>query len=322
MKLNKLSLLIFVLSFSVSFFSAAQVLAVGGGGGGGGGGCSNDTWSCSDWSPCSTAGQQTRACSLVFDCPSVNDPKPAETQSCTPPVTPPAPAPAPTPTPNPSPNPSPTKTPSPATNCTKTTWQCGNWSKTCDIFGNQSRNCQVVNACPQQPTASPSTTQRCDHLQCGDKTALRDRISCRLNLAPAGVARELEIQYLPEECRSLSSKSDQETCEERYKSYKPCWNIPAGQARLDCARGILMLGPVISQEIETCQGKSGTGRVACIAGVKEKVFSMIKFRFYDLEQRAEKMGELGADLGAVTDLETTIEQSKQNFNKVTTYQER
>jgi hypothetical protein len=49
---------------------------------------------------------------------------------------------------------------------------------------------------------------------------------------------------------------------------------------------------------------------------------MIKFRFYDLEERAEKLAERGADLNAVADLETIIESKKQAFNSAKTKAER
>ena len=48
--------------------------------------CTNDIWECTAWSPCSAAGEQTRVCTLSADCPSVETPKPAEAQSCTPPI--------------------------------------------------------------------------------------------------------------------------------------------------------------------------------------------------------------------------------------------
>jgi len=47
--------------------------------------CTKDTWSCSDWSACSSSGSQTRACNITFDCSVANTPSPNTTQSCTPP---------------------------------------------------------------------------------------------------------------------------------------------------------------------------------------------------------------------------------------------
>lgn len=45
--------------------------------------CSADTWSCGDWSTCTTDGTQSKSCSITSDCPDVQTPSPATTQSCT-----------------------------------------------------------------------------------------------------------------------------------------------------------------------------------------------------------------------------------------------
>lgn len=304
-------------------FVYQAVMAVGGGGGGSAPACSEDVWTCGDWSSCSADGKQTRICQLSYDCPSVQSAVPPQERSCTPPAPPPAASPAfGSPSPAESPAPQTTKPSSATPECKEDQWTCTDWSKTCDINGNQSRACRLTFDCPAANTPPPLQQQRCDHLQCGNKSELRERVFCRLNLAPAGIARELELQYLPEECRVLGSAKDKESCEERYKSYQPCWGLPAGEGRFECARNVLKLGPAISDELKTCQGKTGAARVSCVNEAKDKVFSMIKFRFYDLEQRAEKLGERGADLTAVADLETLIELKKRDFDRARSFAER
>jgi hypothetical protein len=300
--------------------SASLVLAVGGGGGGSVPTCSEDVWSCGAWSQCSSAGTQNRTCTLTYDCPSVNTPKPTEQQACTPPIQ------QTNPTPN---DPSASTPPSsqssgqqPTAACKKDVWSCSNWSASCDINGNQSRSCSQTFDCPGVNTPSPATSQRCDHLQCGGLPSLHDRIACRLNLAPGGIARELELQYLPEECRVMTNKQTQENCEELYKSYKPCWDIPAGQQRFDCARGVLKLGPDLSAAIATCKSLSGLQQAQCIEQQRKAVFNLIKFRFYDLEQRAEKLGERGASLQAIAVFETFIETKKQAFDQASGHEQR
>lgn len=52
--------------------------------------CSQDTWSCSDWSVCSNSGSQTRTCAITSDCSAASTPSPGTAQSCTPPYTPPS----------------------------------------------------------------------------------------------------------------------------------------------------------------------------------------------------------------------------------------
>jgi len=303
--------------------ASPAVFAVGGGGGGSVPYCSADTWDCTGWSQCSQSGTQTRICTLTNDCPTANTPKPPEIQSCTPPPSPTSP-PSPTPPPPVSPPAeqlSPKKTESKAPACTKDVWTCSAWGQTCDIYGREQRTCRLSFDCPNVETPPPPESQPCQKLQCGNKPTLRERIACRLNLAPAGAARELEIQYLPEACR-VKTGAEQKSCIERYKSFQPCWNAKEGEERFSCARNVLKLGPSISEEVKTCQGKKGQDQVACKSALKEKVLYMIAFRFYDLETRAEELGNRGADLNAIADFETIVELKKQAFDKASTNTER
>lgn len=292
----------------LSVLAATSVFAIGSGSGGSPPACTQSTWTCTDWSSCSTSGTQTRNCTETFHCSTADTPEPPTTQSCTPPTPPPQPPASPQAAP-----------PKPA--CTASKWECGTWSATCDIYGQEHRSCRLVADCPASPTPSPVNLQACTHLQCGGKATLHDRIACRLNLAPEGAAQELKIQYLPEECRAATVKIEKNECIARYKLYAPCWNLPAGEGRFACSRQVLSLGQSVSDEAKLCQGKTGTDRASCEQTLKEKVLYSIKFRFYDLEQRAEDLARRGADLGQVADLETTIETKKQEFNAAKTQDE-
>ncbi|MBI4993195.1 MAG: hypothetical protein HZC26_03625 [Candidatus Magasanikbacteria bacterium] len=95
---------IFIFTFvfiGVGLLASPAVFAVGGGGGGSVPSCNADNWDCTGWSQCGSNGTQTRICSLTYDCPTANTPKPSESQSCTPPkassptATPPAEQPSP-----------------------------------------------------------------------------------------------------------------------------------------------------------------------------------------------------------------------------------
>ena len=307
--MRKIILIIVVIGFSL--FVNSRVLAVGGGGGGSVPRCDADIWDCTEWGSCSAEGRQRRTCTLTFDCPGVSTPKPVEEQSCIPP------------------KPQPKQKPvveqpaiSPESKCTTDRFECSPWSSSCNIHGLEERTCRKVFDCPGVETPPPATQRPCTRLQCGNKPNLHERIYCRLNLSPAGIARELQIQYLPEECRVIQETEARNSCIARYKSFQPCWNVPAGEARFACARQVLKLGPVISEEVKKCQEKTGQEQVVCKNELKDKVFSMIKFRFYDLEERAEELAERGADLNAVADLVTTIELKKQAFNSAKTNVER
>lgn len=76
--------------------------------------CTKDTWSCGAWGTCSTQGVISRTCTLSYDCPGVQTPKPKDSETCTPPAPSPSPAPVPTPAPAPLPVPAPAPLPVPA----------------------------------------------------------------------------------------------------------------------------------------------------------------------------------------------------------------
>jgi len=48
--------------------------------------CTEDTWECEEWGPCSSGGTQNRTCTKTFDCYSVDTPSPLISQSCTSPA--------------------------------------------------------------------------------------------------------------------------------------------------------------------------------------------------------------------------------------------
>lgn len=98
--------------------------------------CTEDTWACQPWSPCSAAGTQNRSCQVTVDCPGVETPSPATTQSCTPP---------------PPPDPDPP--------C-EDQWTCGEWNA-CSADGTQTRTCNLTFDCPTDNDPSPATSQTC-----------------------------------------------------------------------------------------------------------------------------------------------------------------
>jgi hypothetical protein len=112
----------------------------------------------------------------------------------------------------------------------------------------------------------------------------------------------------------MTDATEREECITRYKAFTPCWSIPAGEERFACARNILALKPTVAQSLAACLDN---GADACKRSVREKVLYMVKFRMYDLNQRAEELANRGADLGAVAALETTIETEKQKFDLAT-----
>jgi len=163
--------------------------------------------------------------------------------------------------------------------------------------------------------AVAARTVRCN------QTTMGERIRCRLALGKAELETELKLQYLPEECRTLTS-GKQETCVARYRALKPCWEKPIGAKRSLCAAEKLGLKGTISAQLKACLKNQGAERAACQATVRDKVFAMIKFRLYDLSERAEELVEKGISREIVADLVIAMETSKQAFNAATTYDAR
>lgn len=120
----------------------------------------------------------------------------------------------------------------------------------------------------------------------------------------------------------METGDERQECIERYKSFQPCWNVKEGQERFSCARSVLKLGPVLSEQVKLCQDKTGNDQVACKEDLKEKVLYMIVFRFYDLETRAEALADRGASIDDIADFETIIELKKQEFYKADNNAER
>ncbi len=328
----------------------ASVFAAGGGGGGGGGSsCTEDQWGCTEWGSCSPDGRQARSCHVTYDCPTANTPSPVTEQNCTPsqpsctndvwtcgdwsacrdgaqtrvcsqtfdcPGTTSL-----APIQKRSCEPTVPIKPPPATGCDSDTWTCGGWQG-CDAYGNQNRICHLAKDCPSVDTPSPTASQRCDHLQCGDLSTLDARVRCRVNLAPAGIDRELELQYLPEECRAERNGPARAACIARYRAIVPCYKPPVGEQRFACGRQALGLGSTVPELVRACQTKPDAERLACLQDLRDKVHAMVKFRFYDLEERAEDLFDKGVGSDRIGEFVSFMESEKLKFNQAKTKDER
>lgn len=230
MKLN-IILSIFVLFIPIAFSAG------GGGGGSTKASCPNDVWKCNVWSECQKDGVQTRACTLDYDCPGVDTPKPTETESC--------------------------------------------------VY----------------------VSKLISSLKCHNLGAIKERVACRLGLSDADLNKELEISYLPEECRAMGKVKDKEECVLLYSNSQKCWQLPIGLKREECLRQVLEIKN-LKEEKKSCTNPS------CFAQVKKKAYALIKFSFYDLEERAEQLYEedkISNEQAA--DIISKLEEKKTEFNK-------
>lgn len=144
---------------------------------------------------------------------------------------------------------------------------------------------------------------------------------CRLSLPEAELERQQAIRYLPEECRSYTDSAARDQCVDLYRKLQACWEFPVGPARIGCVKKIIKLGDV-ETETASCDRLPKNETADCRTTLRSKVWSLVKFRFYDLEERAEDLLERGAPLDAVATFVASLEETKQRFNLATTDTER
>lgn len=290
--------------------------AAGGGGGGGGGGtpppppCESDTWDCGSWGSCSSSGEQSRTCSLSFDCPTDNKSRPEETQTCTPE---PPPYSTPVVSPPPSASSGPSVSPS-APSCTKDEYQCTGWGQ-CQENGKHNRTCTLRRDCPGVNTLRPAVSEICPGLRCGQLPSLRERISCRLKLSEAEMAGEFKILFIPEACKIfVGDPEEKNECVLMYQNFGPCWKLKVGDERNACARRSLSLGSV-AEEKSKCLALPSREEKECLEELHEKVKYMTVFRMYDLEGRAEALIGRGTSPERAVEFDTFVEEKKQELYK-------
>ena len=206
--------------------------------------------------------------------------------------------------------------------CTEDTWSCTSWSK-CQKDGTQSRTCTLVSDCSDAVTPKPDEIASCAYvseilssLKCYNLATMKERIGCRLSLADEELSKELKISYLPEECRALKNDAYKEDCIMLYSKSQPCWKLPIGPQRMSCLKHTLEIKNIKEEKL-SCTNPS------CFAGLRKKVYTLIKFRFYDLEERAEGLYEKGLISNEQeVEIITKLEEKKIEFNQANSKEQR
>jgi predicted DNA-binding protein YlxM (UPF0122 family) len=204
--------------------------------------------------------------------------------------------------------------------------QCGTWPDGCGGTINCG-SCQSGYTCnpdgqciqvspptqqqPQQESTKPIIGE--DGFRCSDLPTMRERIACRIKLK-----QENELNYLPEECRVLTGL-ERAKCINNYKNTIICFNKESDEERVNCARRAIGLQiATIQQAREDCKGNQ-----TCLNELKEKVFTLIKFRFYNLEYKAQEiMEKYNISESLVVDFISSIETKKQEFNNARSIEEK
>ncbi|MBI2449171.1 hypothetical protein HYV49_02650 [Candidatus Pacearchaeota archaeon] len=141
-------------------------------------------------------------------------------------------------------------------------------------------------------------------LKCGGLLDLKDRVRCRINLE----SEHDEYQnFYPEECRN---NANPDKCVALYQSVSECWDLGMSVKRIACLKEKIGISDVKKEKAD-CRD------ISCRKELNGKIFTMIKLRFYQLEEQAEMLMERELlDEEAVIDFVTNVELKKQEFNAV------
>lgn len=175
----------------------------------------------------------------------------------------------------------------------------------------------VKKEAPPNPEPGKVTPEEGAKFKCSQLETMRDRIKCRLQLS-----EENEYDYLPEECRSFVNES-RENCVANYKKSQNCWVSDKDSDRFKCAASAFGLVGTVAEQKAQCNGKTGQNRSTCILELTNRVDAVVKFRIYNLENKAQHLMEKGlADMDTVTAFVDAMEQQKQNYNNAKTTAEK
>lgn len=171
---------------------------------------------------------------------------------------------------------------------------------------------QTVKENPQAKAGEVSSEEAAKY-KCSSIDTMRERVKCRLQLK-----EENEYDYLPEECRALVNES-RGSCVSNYHKSQQCWVSLNDSERFDCAKKAFGFAGTVASQKSQCEGLTGTNRSGCILQLRDRVDAVVKFRIYNLEDKAQRLMENGlVDLETVTAFVTALEQQKQNYNNAKT----
>lgn len=170
----------------------------------------------------------------------------------------------------------------------------------------------------EKPPMPPTdiTAAEAERYKCSTITSARERIRCRINLQ-----EENELNYLPEECRALNG-SARGNCVSNYNLVQKCWDFARDEQRIGCAKREFGLNGTVASQKAICEGLTGTERSNCILQLRDKVDTVVKFRMYNLEEKAQRLKARGVSEELVVDFVTLIEQKKQEYNNAKTGEEK
>ena len=158
-------------------------------------------------------------------------------------------------------------------------------------------------------------------LKCFEEGDIEDRVRCRLNLSRVELRKEYKLEYLPEECRTIDNMTERQQCVRRYAKLQKCWKF-IGDERMRCVDHELNITKIKEQKRE-CNLLDENEKQECKKRLKDNVYHRIKFKFYNLEEKAERFLDRGwVDQETVTVFIANLEIKKAEFNEATTKEEK
>ena len=148
---------------------------------------------------------------------------------------------------------------------------------------------------------------------CANETNRRSRIRCVMGLPDEKVQA---VRYVPEEC-NVANETNKLRCVALYRVLQSCRGeeMEADADRVRCIRPKINVSDEIRQDVRNCQQLTGgENRSACFSRLRENVFTLTKFRIYNLVYKAEELKEKGANEEDVVAFIEYLEDSKKRFN--------
>ena len=172
---------------------------------------------------------------------------------------------------------------------------------------------------PMAPASKPALDE--SKAKCLGPSSVVERVKCRLRLTDEELAEtepdgSTEIYFLPEECRPLGGEARGQ-CVSAYARVQACWRFE-GETREECLRkrvGLPEKSSVRDEKIK-CLGD------ACREELRQRVYSLVKFRLYSLEDKASKLLRKGVSEDTVAQFISEMEQKKAEFNAATSLEAR
>ncbi len=163
--------------------------------------------------------------------------------------------------------------------------------------------------CVEETEVVAEKEKKGKELKCGGYLSIEDRVACRLQLREE--QRDEYENFYPEECMAMK---DKEKCLNVYEAVQPCWMKAKGEQRISCVKNAVNVGEIAGEKAK-CAGLKEEMREDCLLLLREKVYAVVKFRLYNLEEEAEELLEKEyLSFADVRDFVVKMELKKSAFN--------